>query len=154
MTLLEVGRVAKAHGLRGEVVVALSTDRTERLDPGTVLHSDRGDLVVVSARPHQHRWIVQFEGVHSREAADALHGELLRAEPLDDPDALFVHELIGAPVVDTEGTAIGMVESVEQNPASNLLVLDGGALIPVRFVTERRDDGTLVVDLPDGLLDL
>lgn len=154
MTLLEIGRVAKAHGLRGEVVVALGTDRTERLEPGSVLHADRGDLVVVSARPHQHRWIVQFEGVHSREAADALHGQVLRAEPLDDPDALFVHELIGAAVVDADGAAIGTVESVEQNPASNLLVLDGGALIPVRFVVERHDDGTLVVDMPPGLLDL
>ena len=153
MTLLEVGRVAKAHGLRGEVVVALSTDRTERLDPGTVLHSDRGDLVVVSARPHQHRWIVQFEGVHSREAADALHGELLRAEPLDDPDALFVHELIGSEVVDEAGTVLGTVESVEQNPASNLLVLDGGALVPVRFITA-REEHRLVVDVPQGLLDL
>ena len=153
MTLLEVGRVAKAHGLRGEVVVALSTDRTERLDPGTVLHSDRGDLVVVSARPHQHRWIVQFEGVHSREAADALHGELLRAEPLDDPDALFVHELIGSEVVDEAGTVLGTVESVEQNPASNLLVLDGGALDPVRFITA-REEHRLVVDVPQGLLDL
>lgn len=155
MTLLEVGRVAKAHGLRGEVVVALSTDRTERLDPGSVLHTDRDDLVVSSARPHQHRWIVQFEGVHSREAADALHGVTLRAEPLDDPDALFVHELIGAAVVEADGQAVGTVEAVEQNPASNLLVLDGGALIPVRFVVERRrEDGALVVDLPDGLLDL
>ncbi|HMQ28332.1 MAG TPA: ribosome maturation factor RimM, partial [Acidimicrobiales bacterium] len=123
MTLLEVGRVAKAHGLRGEVVVALSTDRTERLDPGSVLHTDRDDLVVSSARPHQHRWIVQFEGVHSREAADALHGVTLRAEPLDDPDALFVHELIGAAVVEADGQAVGTVEAVEQNPASNLLVL-------------------------------
>ena len=154
MSLLEVGRVAKAHGLRGEVVVALSTDRTERLDPGSVLETDRGELVVVSARPHQHRWIVQFEGVHSREAADALHGLLLRAEPLDDPDALFVHELIGAAVVDVEGEPVGTVEAVEQNPASNLLVLDGGALVPVRFVVERHEDGTLVVDLPAGLLDL
>jgi len=155
VTLLEVGRVAKAHGLRGEVVVALSTDRTERLDPGSVLHTDRDDLVVSSARPHQHRWIVQFEGVHSREAADALHGVTLRAEPLDDPDALFVHELIGAAVVEADGQAVGTVEAVEQNPASNLLVLDGGALIPVRFVVERRrEDGALVVDLPDGLLDL
>ena len=154
MTLLEVGRVAKAHGLRGEVVVALGTDRTERLDPGSVLHTDRGPLVVASARPHQHRWIVQFEGVAGREAADALHGVVLRAEPLDDPDALFVHELIGAAVVDLDGAPLGTVDAVEQNPASNLLVLDGGALVPVRFVTGRDDDGTLHVDLPPGLLDL
>ena len=153
MTLLEVGRVAKAHGLRGEVIVALSTDRTERLDPGTVLFSDDGELTVVTAQPHQRRWIVQFAGVESREAAEALHGLVLRAEPLDDPDALFVHELIGSEVVDETGTVLGTVESVEQNPASNLLVLEGGALIPVRFITDHAP-GRLVVDPPAGLLDL
>ena len=145
--------MAKAHGLRGEVIVALSTDRTERLDPGTVLFSDDGELTVVTAQPHQRRWIVQFAGVESREAAEALHGLVLRAEPLDDPDALFVHELIGSEVVDETGTVLGTVESVEQNPASNLLVLDGGALIPVRFITDHAP-GRLVVDPPAGLLDL
>ena len=145
--------MAKAHGLRGEVIVALSTDRTERLDPGTVLFSDDGELTVVTSQPHQKRWIVQFAGIESREAAEVLHGLVLRAEPLDDPDALFVHELIGSEVVDEAGTALGSVESVEQNPASNLLVLDGGALIPVRFITS-RDGDRLVVDLPAGLLDL
>lgn len=153
MTLLEVGRVAKAHGLRGEVIVSLSTDRTERLDPGTVLSSDAGDLTVVTAHPHQHRFIVQFDGVYSREAAEALHGVVLRAEPLDDPDALFVHELIGMRVVDAAEVDLGVVESIEQNPASNLLVLESGGLIPLRFLVERRDD-CLVVDPPAGILDL
>ena len=69
--LLEVGTVARAHGLRGEVIVALVTDRVERLDPGSVLASDRGDLTVLSATPHQGRWIVAFAGVSSRDAADA-----------------------------------------------------------------------------------
>ncbi len=153
MNLLEVGRVAKAHGLRGEVIVALSTDRTERLDPGTVLSTDDGELTVVTSQPHQRRWIVQFAGVESRADAEALHGLVLRAEPLDDPDALFVHELIGSEVVDEAGTVLGTVESVEQNPASNLLVLDSGGLIPLRFLVERRGD-CLVVEVPQGLLDL
>lgn len=153
MTLLEVGRVAKAHGLRGEVIVSLGTDRTERLHPGTVLSSDAGDLTVVSSQPHQHRFIVQFEGVHSREAAEALHGVVLRAEPIDDPGALFVHELIGMRVIDVDGVEVGVVESIEQNPASNLLVLESGGLIPLRFLVERRDD-SLIVQIPEGLLDL
>jgi len=153
VTLLEVGRVAKAHGLSGEVIVSLSTDRTERLDPGTVLSSDAGELTVVTAQPHQHRFIVQFDGVYSREAAEALHGVLLRPEPIDDPDALFVHELIAMRVVDAAGVELGVVESIEQNPASNLLVLESGALIPLRFLVERRADA-LVVDPPAGLLEL
>lgn len=145
--------MAKAHGLRGEVIVALSTDRTERLDPGTVLSTDDGELTVVTSQPHQRRWIVQFAGVESRADAEALHGLVLRAEPLDDPDALFVHELIGSEVLDEAGTVLGTVESVEQNPASNLLVLDSGGLIPLRFLVERRGD-CLVVEVPQGLLDL
>ena len=145
--------MAKAHGLRGEVIVALSTDRTERLDPGTVLSTDDGELTVVTIQRRWWGWDVQFAGVESRADAEALHGLVLRAEPLDDPDALFVHELIGSEVVDEAGTVLGTVESVEQNPASNLLVLDSGGLIPLRFLVERRGD-CLVVEVPQGLLDL
>jgi 16S rRNA processing protein RimM len=149
--LLEVGRVAKPHGLRGEVVVALSTNRPERVAVGTVLHTDDGPLTVTASRPHQHRWIVRFDGVGSREAAEALHGVVLLAEPLDDPDALWVHELIGGTVVDQHGTEHGPVVSVEVNPASDLLVLEGGGLVPLTFVTDHVD-GRISVDIPDGLL--
>jgi 16S rRNA processing protein RimM len=149
--LLEVGRVAKAHGLRGEVVVALSTNRPERVATGAVLHVDGRPLTVSASRPHQHRWIVRFDGVDSREAAEALHGSLLRAEPLDDPDALWVHELIGGTVVDQHGTSHGPVLEVELNPAADLLVLEGGALVPLTFVVE-HGDGRIVVDVPEGLL--
>jgi 16S rRNA processing protein RimM len=153
--LLEVGRIDKPHGLRGDVVVALITDRTERVAVGATLHTkDARALRVSSARPHQNRWIVQFEGVTTRNDADALHGAALYAEPIDDPDTLWVHELIGATVVDAaDGRELGQVDSVEENPASDLLVLDSGALIPLRFVTE-REAGRIVVDVPPGLLDL
>ena len=149
--LLEVGRVAKPHGLRGEVVVALSTNRPERVAAGAVLHLDAGPLTVTSSRPHQHRHIVRFDGVDTREAAEALHGQVLRAEPLEDPDALWVHELIGSTVVDQHGAEHGTVTEVEVNPASDLLVLEGGALVPLTFVVE-RGDGRITVDVPDGLL--
>jgi 16S rRNA processing protein RimM len=148
--VLEVGRIVKAQGLKGEVVVALVTTRTDRLAPGERF----GDLEVVSSRPHQHRWVVAFAGVNTREQAEALRGRVLTAEPIDDdPDTLWVHELVGAEVFDTSGTALGTVDAVEANPASDLLVLDSGPLIPLRFVVE-HGDGRLVVDLPEGLLDL
>ena len=150
--LLEVGRVAKAHGLRGEVVVALSTNRPERVAKGSVLHADAGPLTVAASRPHQHRWIVQFGGVDSREAAEALHGQLLRAEPMDDPDALWVHELIGGTVVDQHEVEHGTVTEVELNPAADLLVLEDGALVPLTFVVDHTD-GRIRVDVPDGLFD-
>ncbi len=71
-----------------------------------------------------------------------------------DPDALWIHDLIGAVVLDTEGTELGTVVSVEANPASDLLVLADGGLIPLRFVVTSVPGASITVDMPDGLLDL
>ena len=153
MALLEVGRVAKPHGLRGEVIVQLVTNRTERVAAGAVLLSDAGPLKVLTSTPHQGRWIVAFAGVEDRAAAEAIRGMMLRAEPVEDADALWVHELIGSDVVVLSGEAVGTVEAVQANPASDLLVLDGGQLVPLRFVVSRAP-GRIVIDPPDGLLEL
>jgi 16S rRNA processing protein RimM len=160
--LLEVGRITKPHGIRGEVVVVLTTDRTERVAPGAVLQTKAGALTVEASRPHQGHWLVAFAGVPTRNDAEALRGTVLLAERMDDPDELWVHELIGARVVDVHGAELGTVESVEDNPAADLLVLDGGGLIPVTFVESfapgvqggPRSQGILTVDIPEGLLDL
>ncbi|MGH9064205.1 MAG: ribosome maturation factor RimM [Acidimicrobiales bacterium] len=152
VSLLEVGRVGRPHGLRGEVVVDLLTDRVERVAPGSVLSSDVGRLEVVRASPHAGRWIVTFAGVEGREEAEGLRGVVLRAEPLRDPEALWVHELIGSEARDVAGRRLGVVTAVEANPASDLLILDGGGLVPLRFVVDRAP-GRVVVDPPAGLLD-
>jgi 16S rRNA processing protein RimM len=157
-TVLEVGQVVKPHGLKGEVIVAMVTNRPEeRLAPGFVLAGDRGDLTVRSATPHQGRWIVGFVGIDDRDQAEALRGTVLRAEPLsdadDDGDTLWVHELIGSEVVGVDGRSYGTVESVEANPASDLLVLPGGKLVPLVFVVTGPIGGRLVIDPPAGLLD-
>ena len=138
------------------MVVQLWTDQTQRLSPGTELASARGTLRVVSSKPFgADRFIVQFEDVATREAAERLRGVDLEAEPLEVPGALWVHELVGATVRDGAGAELGLVAAVEANPASDLLVLESGALIPLRFVT-RQDaaTGTVEVDIPEGLLDL
>jgi 16S rRNA processing protein RimM len=149
---LEVGRVIRPHGLRGEVVVRLVTNRTERLAAGTVLSSSAGELEVERASPHQDRWIVSFAGVNDRDGAEALRDVVLRAEAIVDPDELWVHELLGSEVVDVAERRLGVVTAVEANPASDLLVLDGGGLVPLRFVVEHRP-GRVVVDAPDGLVE-
>ena len=151
--LLEVGRITKAHGVRGEVVVVLTTDRTERLDAGSELQTARGTLRIVASRPHQQSWLVTFDGVTTRTDAEALRGTALLAEPIDDEGVDWVHELIGARVATVRGDDLGTVASVEENPAADLLVLDGGTLIPMTFVVE-SGGGRVVVDLPEGLLDL
>lgn len=152
--LLEVGRIVRAHGLRGEVLVDLISDRLERVAPGAVLHTPRGDLVVRSSRPHQQRWLVTFDGIDGRDAAETWRGVVLSAEPLDDPEALFVHELIGCRVVDGDGRDRGRVVEVQANPASDLLVLEGGALVPLTFVVGGVEDGVVHVEVPPGLFEL
>lgn len=151
--LLEVGHVTKPHGIRGEVIVRLLTDRTERVAPGTVLASPRGPMTVVASRRHQSDWIVAFEGVIDRNGAEALRGLTLSAAPIEDAEAVFVHELIGRRLVTSDGVDRGEILSVQENPASDLLVLDDGSLVPLNFVTAYEPD-RLVADVPDGLFDL
>lgn len=154
MTLLEVGRITRAHGVRGEVVVDLITHRVDRLAAGTTLQSGRGDLTIVASRPFGEKHLVTFAGVADRTGAEALRGVVLSAPPLDDePDALWVHELVGSSVVEVNGTERGAVVAVEANPAADLLVLASGALVPVTFVVRREGD-RIVVDVPDGLFEL
>jgi len=147
--------------LRGDVVVDLWTDQLERLSPGSVLSCGPGagegaTLRVTSSKPFgAGRFLVSFEGVSDRAAAERLRGVPLSAPPIDVPGTLWVHELVGAAVRDAAGEMLGKVSAVEANPASDLLVLDSGGLIPVRFVTAHdAAAGVVVVDIPEGLLDL
>jgi 16S rRNA processing protein RimM len=98
---------------------------------------------------------VRFEGITDRNAAEELRGAMLVGEPLDDPGEgrVWVHELVGEEVRDVHGTTLGRVTAVEVNPAHDILVLDGGALVPMVFVVDRQA-GVVVVDPPDGLLDV
>jgi 16S rRNA processing protein RimM len=155
--LLVVGHIRKAHGLKGEVVVRLTTNRAERISTGAVLVGGDQELFVASSRPKDDDYLVTFEGVSSREAADALRGTELFAPPLDDPDELWIHELIGANVIDQGDVVRGRVVEVLANPASDLLVLDNDALVPATFIIAfdpGSDGGVVRVDVPDGLFDL
>jgi 16S rRNA processing protein RimM len=140
------------------VVVEASTNRVERFAPGARLQGPNGELEVRQGSPlglsgGRARWLVTFAGIETREQAEALRDAVLSAVPIADSDVLWVHELIGAEVVDPSGSALGVVATVEANPASDLLVLDTGGLVPLRFVVDRQP-GRLIADIPPGLLDL
>lgn len=153
--LLSIGRIVKPHGLRGDVIVSLSTNREERMDVGSVLcGADGAEYRVMDASRHQGRFIVAFDGVAGIDAAEAIRGTELFAPSIDDPDALWVHELIGAEVVDPAGSVLGTVEGIQANPASDLLVLADGTLVPLRFVVGSVPGVRVTVDAPDGLFDL
>jgi 16S rRNA processing protein RimM len=150
---LEVGRVIKAQGLKGQVLVDLWTDRTERLTPGTELFTDRGPVHVTASGPHQRNFIVSFAEVTTREEAERWRGVVLSAPRLEDESVIWIDQLYDAEVFDGEGIRRGIVVGVEANPASDLLVLDSGALVPLTFVT--KVDANVRIDLnpPEGLFE-
>lgn len=150
---LEVGRIIKAHGLKGQVLVDLWTDRTERLAPGTELQSDRGPLIVVASIAHQSRYIVTFDLITSRDEAELWRGEVLSAPRVHDDSVIWIDDLFGAEVFDANGVSRGVVVNVEANLASDLLVLEDGTLVPLSFVTSVMANARIDVDVPEGIFE-
>ena len=152
---LELGRVGRAHGLRGDIHIVPITNIEGRFAPGAEVWLGDEPYVIESSRRQQDRFIVRFAGVDDRDAAERLRGKTIFGEALDEaPEGeLFVHELIDAVMYDRDGHELGRVVSVEANPAHDLLVLDDGKLVPIVFVVS-HEPGAVVVDLPAGLLEL
>ena len=122
---LVVGRVAKAHGITGEVAVEVRTDDPDlRFAPGKTLRargfrdSDQERRYVVEAvRAHGGRLLVRLAGVADRAAAEALRGSLFLIDtdelpPIEDPDEYYDHQLEGLGVQTVSGRHIGTVAEV------------------------------------------
>jgi 16S rRNA processing protein RimM len=169
---LTVGRVVKAHGIGGEVVVEIRTDDpAARFAPGNTLRAknsrsgEERTVVVDQVREHGGRLLVRLAGVHDRDAADALRGSLFVVDsadlpPIDEPDTYYDHQLEGLVVRTTAGLDVGVVAEVLHTAAGELLAVrrdSGEALIPFvgAIVTSvSLDDGLIEIDPPDGLLEL
>jgi 16S rRNA processing protein RimM len=147
--------MGRAHGLRGEIAVTLSSNQPRRLAPGSTVYTPDRELTIVASREHQSRWLVKFEGIDDRTTVETLLGVRLYAEALEAaPEGeVWVHELIASEVYDPNGERLGVVASVEANPAHDLLVLEDGTLVPMVFLVD-RSAGRVVVDVPEGLLDI
>jgi 16S rRNA processing protein RimM len=152
---LEVGRIARAHGLRGDVIVVPITNRPGRFVAGSHLWLGERELTIAASRPYQRGHLVRFEGVDDRTAAETLRGGTLTAETpgAAPPGEVWVHEVVGAEVVDRDERVVGTVVAVQANPAHDLLELDNGALVPMVFVVD-VGDGRVTIDPPEGLFDL
>jgi 16S rRNA processing protein RimM len=168
---LVVGRVVRAHGITGEVVVDVRTDDPDtRFTPGTTLRGrakggTERRFVVDSARQHGGRLLVRLDGVTDRDGADALRGTLFLVDsgdlpPIDDPDEFYDHQLEGLQVRTTEGTEVGTVAEVLHTAAGELLsVRAGSGEVLVPFVSAIVTSVSLVdqvieIDPPEGLLEL
>lgn len=152
--LLEVGRIGKPHGVRGDLFLSLTSDLVQRREVGAQLiildSSGQRTLTITASRPQQDRWVVHFEGIDDRNAAEKLTNKFLFAAPIDGADGLWVHQLIGSEVEDTSGVSWGVCTGVLNNPAHDLLELESGVLIPMPFVLS-CDEGITVIDPPAGL---
>jgi len=117
------------------------------------LSSEHGELVVLAAAAHQNRFIVTFDKIATREDAERWRGVVLRAPWVEDESVIWIHELYGAEVFDADGVRHGVVVEVEANPASDLLVLDSGALVPLTFVVSVEANTRIDVHAPEGLFE-
>ncbi|MEI7915162.1 MAG: ribosome maturation factor RimM [Mycobacteriaceae bacterium] len=170
---LVVGRIAKPHGVTGELVVEVRTDDPDdRFAVGNRLrltNSRRGldtHVVIAAARPHSGRLLLRIEGVADRDSADALRGSLFVVDtadlpPIEDPDEFYDHQLEGLTVRTVDGHGIGAVTEVLHTPGGELLSVrtESGAEILVPFVSDivtsvSLTDGVVEIDPPEGLLDL
>ncbi len=164
-----VGRIARAHGIRGQVIVNPETDFPEqRFRPGATMYTERGGavtaLTVTTVRFQNGRPIIGLHGVGTMSDAEQLAGLQLRV-PLEQLAVLpagtyYHHDLVGCDVVTTDGRRIGVVEGVEGTFSGSRLVVRNAAreiLIPLATeICPTIDVGAkrIVVDPPDGLLDL
>lgn len=151
---LSIGHLRRPHGLKGDIFVQLTTDRRERVAAGAQFHARDRLITVESSRVAGNgRIIARFDAFGDRTQAERWTNVELFAEPIDDPDALWVHEMIAKRVVDQHGIDRGRCEQILANPAAEILELDSGALVPSNFVTS-IDGDTIHVDVPDGLFEL
>jgi 16S rRNA processing protein RimM len=164
-----VGRVARPHGLRGQVIVNVDTDFPEsRFRPGAELFVDRDGkpeaVVVATVRFHRERPVVAFAGVGTIAEAEALAGRELRV-PVDSLEPLpagtyYRHDLIGCRVETREGMPLGVVRDVEDAQGNCRIVVaarGGEVQIPlVAAICTTIDPGAgrIVIDPPEGLLEL
>jgi 16S rRNA processing protein RimM len=164
-----VGRVARAHGNRGQVIVNPDTDFVEeRFREGAELLVQRDGRVqpvrITASRVHQGRPVIALEGVATMNDAEAMAGVEFRVppdalQPLP-PGTYYRHDLVGCAVETVAGERVGAVGAVEGDLGASRLVVrtpGGEVLVPLADAICQRVDiaaRRIVIDPPEGLLDL
>lgn len=169
MVQLVIGRIARAHGINGEVSVEVRTDVADlRFAPGARIETEppRSEpLTVARSRWHSGRLLVVFDGIADRTMAESLRGTLLTVDsstsPASGDDEFWDHDLVGLDAMSVDGETLGVVEDVVHPPGAPLLVVrrpDGtealvpfaAEIVPTVDLAARR----VVIDPPEGLFEL
>ncbi len=164
--LLLVGRVARPHGIRGQVIVTPETDFPgDRFKAGRTLLVGAADQPIErrirEVRFHQGRPILALDGIETMDAAEGLAGAEVWVhqsglEPLP-AGTYYRHDLVGCEVQDRSGSVIGRVTAVEGTLDRSYLVVDGQVMLPlVEGICAEVDMAArrIVVDPPAGLLEI
>ena len=128
------------------------SDHLARTSPGSTLWAAGRWFVITTAKKQANRWLVEFVDMKDRNESQLLSNTDLYGEPIDDPETLWVHEMIGSLVVGVDGTEHGTCVAVIDNPAHPIIELDSGFLVPTPFVVA-HDFGRITIDPPDGLFE-
>ena len=167
--LLLVGRIARAHGNKGQVIVNPETDFPgERFAAGKVLVVEQGgqqvERRIASVRFQQGRPIIALDGVETMNDAESLAGAELKmpAETLAPlPGGTYYrHDLVGCEVWTKDGQVVGKVTDVEGSLERSRLVVarkGGELLVPMVATICLEVDPVakrIVIDPPEGLLEL
>jgi 16S rRNA processing protein RimM len=161
---LAVGKLRRAHGVRGEILMEVYTDFPERLLPGIALYfgDEASPLELLKCRPHHGGLLLTFDGYTTPEAVGMLRNQVLYVKsddrpPLEDGE-YYHHQLIGLTVISDGGEVIGLVSEILETGASDVLVvqpeLGAAVLIPIRDEFVRQVDlqqRTLTVHLIPGM---
>jgi 16S rRNA processing protein RimM len=168
-TMAVVGRIARAHGIRGQVIVNLDTDfPDERFRPGATMYTERAGaltpVTLTTVRFQNGRPVIGLQGVETMNEAEQLAGLQLRV-PIQElaplPDGTYYHhDLVGCVVVTEDGRSVGNVEGVEGTLGGSRLVVTterGEVLVPLAAEICRSIDVAgkrVVIEPPEGLLEL
>ena len=128
---IAVGRVSRAHGMKGEVTVLSLSDVAARFDSGSTVfvgESNAAPLTVETRRGTPQRPLIKFREIADRDAAEALAGEYLFVPVEAVPDApegeFWPHQLVGCAVVTASGRELGHVREVLHTPANDIWVVE------------------------------
>ncbi|GAA2041906.1 ribosome maturation factor RimM [Catenulispora yoronensis] len=167
---LVVGRIGRAHGIRGQATIEVRTDDPDlRFARGARLltePAERGPLVVTDAKFHNGILLLSFEGVADRDAVEALRNTVLvvEADPDEspqDPEEFYDHQLVGLAVELADGSVLGEIADLLHLPGQDVLAVKrpDGPEVLIPFIKQFVPvvdvaGGRVVADPPAGLLDL
>lgn len=157
---IEIGGVARPHGIRGEIAIVTHDPESTTLSAVDKIYVGGQEYTIANARATQRGWLVALEGVDTRNDAERLQGAPVCVERSAlslGADDILLADLIGCEVRRSDGAAWGVVAAVEGSGYQDRLVIHHGnieRLLPLvdEFVTAiDLSNGIITVDPPEGL---